>query len=197
MLYVGIGTGISCGIAVDGALVGHTFGTCGNVGHVIVEHETPLACTCGGSGCLESIVSGWAFREAALRAARCGDSQELAGLYHQRGDLSAADLSSAARNGDSASAAILARAGRALGSALASWIHIYFPDAIFFGGGVSGAGELLLEPARESMDSLVSPTCLRRVQVFERGVMGADAGVIGAASSVFHRIAKEGTGEIR
>ena len=56
---------------------------------------------------------------------------------------------------------------QALGSALASWVHIYLPDAIFFGGGVSGAGELLLEPARATMASLASPTCLERVQVFD------------------------------
>jgi glucokinase len=197
VLYVGIGTGVSCGIAIDGELVRHTFGTCGNAGHVIVDHEAPYPCTCGGSGCLESVVSGWAMREAALRAATSGDSRQLAETYRQRGDLSAADLSRAARNGDNASAAIFARAGRALGSALASWIHIYFPDAIFFGGGVSGAGELLLEPARATMDSLASPTSLKRVKVFEPGLMGADAGVIGAASSVFHRITEEGAGVTR
>ncbi len=75
---------------------------------------------------------------------------------------------------------------------MASWVHIYFPDAVFVGGGVSGAGELLLGPARETLAAFASPACLDRLQTVERGVMGPDAGVIGAASSVFHRVSGAG-----
>ena len=193
VLYVGLGTGVSCGVAVSGELVGHWHGTCGNVGHVIVDPVRGRPCTCGGRGCLESVLGGWALRDAALEIAASGESRQLAEVYDERGDLGAADLAVAAEAGDPAASEVWKRAGQALGVALASWVHIYLPDAVFVGGGVSGAGELLLGPARETMSALASPTCLERVQTVERGVMGRDAGVIGVASSVFHRASDAGT----
>lgn len=187
VLYVGIGTGVSCGVAVSGELVSHSFATCGNTGHVIVDPQGTRACTCGGRGCLETVLSGWALREAGIEAVTSGKSPYLAELYRKHGELNASDVSAAARHGDASARGVLESAGQSLGVALATLVHIYLPEAIFVGGGVAGAGNLLLDPARETMERLVSPTCLQRLQVFRVGVMGPDAGVIGAASSVLYR----------
>ena len=70
VLYVGIGTGTSCAVFIDGQFVRHTFGTCGNTGHIIVRSAANRKCTCGGTGCLEAVLSGWALRRAALTRGR-------------------------------------------------------------------------------------------------------------------------------
>ena len=61
------------------------------------------------------------------------------------------------------------------------------------GGGVSAAGDLLLEPAREEVKALASPALLQRLKAFERGVMGSDAGVIGLGTLVFDKITGSGS----
>ena len=92
---------------------------------------------------------------------------------------------------------ILEEAGKALGQALATLMHIYAPDVIVVGGGVSAAGELLLQPARDEVNALASPTLLHRLRAIEGGVVGSDAGVIGLGSLVFDKIAKPGSRELR
>ena len=65
LLLMCIGTGISCGIAIDGHLLRYMDGTCGETGHVIVDPTFESRCTCGGRGCLESVASGPAIERAA------------------------------------------------------------------------------------------------------------------------------------
>ena len=193
VLYIGIGTGVSCAVSIDGDFVRHTFGTCGNTGHIIVSSAASRKCTCGGTGCLEAILSGWALRQAALRAADSGYSPYLRQLQHSRGSLEAVDVSRAAGQRDEAALRIIHEAGRALGQAAATLLHIYSPDVIVVGGGVSAAGDLLLEPAREEVKALASPALLQRLKAFERGVMGSDAGVIGLGTLVFDKITGSGS----
>ncbi len=193
VLYVGIGTGTSCAVSIDGQFVRHTFGTCGNTGHIIVSSGSNRKCTCGGTGCLEAVLSGWALKRAALSAADAGGSPYLRHLLRDSGSLEAIDVWRAADQGDPAALTILEEAGKALGQALATLMHIYSPDVIVVGGGVSAAGELLLQPARDEVNALASPTLLQRLRAIEAGVMGSDAGVIGLGSLVFDEIANPGS----
>lgn len=193
VLYIGIGTGTSCAVSIDGAFVRHTFGTCGNTGHIIVSSGARRKCTCGGTGCLEATLSGWALKQAALSAAEAGTSPYLRHLLRSSGSLGAVDVSCAARQGDRVALTIMEEAGRALGQAVATLMHIYSPDVIVVGGGVSAAGELFLQPARDEVNALASPALLQRLRAFEAGVMGSDAGVIGLGSLVFEQITKSGS----
>lgn len=181
VLYMGIGTGISSAVSIAGELVRHTFGTCGNTGHVIVD-PAGRPCTCGGAGCLETVTAAWALRRAASELAQAGESEQLAAAYAKSGEVDVVDLHRAAVDGDAVATQLLATAGRALGVALASLVHIYFPDVIIIGGGVSGAGEFLLGPARCALAEHAAPDCYKRLQAFEQGTLGLDAGVIGLAS---------------
>src|SRR5579871_824200 len=80
LIFVGMGTGISCGIVVDGELLRFTFGTSGDTGHLVVDPEGTRPCTCGGRGCLETYAGGWAIARAGRDAAASGDSGRLAKL---------------------------------------------------------------------------------------------------------------------
>lgn len=193
VLYIGIGTGVSCAVSIQGDFVRHTFGTCGNTGHIIVSSSAERKCTCGGTGCLEAVLSGWALKQAALRAAESGGSPYLWQLFHRNGSVEAVDVTRAAMHGDRAALAIIEASGRALGQAAATLMHIYSPDVIVVGGGVSAAGELVLQPAREEVKALASPVLLERLRAFETSVMGSDAGVIGLGSLVFDQTMTSGS----
>ena len=197
VLYIGIGTGTSSAVSIEGHFVRHTFGTCGNTGHIIVSAGADRKCSCGGTGCLEATLSGWALKRAALSAAETGSSPYLRQLLSGGRPLEAIDISRAAGQGDRAALAILEEAGKALGQAIATLIHIYSPDVIVVGGGVSAAGDLLLQPARDEVNVVTSPTLLQRLRAIESGVMGSDAGVIGLGSLVFDEIANPGSRELR
>lgn len=186
VLYAGVGTGVSFAVAVGRRLVDHSFGTTGNSGHVIVEPDGADQCTCGGRGCLEALLSGWALRAAALEAARSGKSPRLAARLEDAGDLAALDLAEAAREGDQQAVAVFERAAAGLGVALATLVHLYLPEAIFLGGGLAGAADLLWEGVRDSLRRLASPACLKGLKTLEVGVIGPEAGVIGVASSVLY-----------
>ena len=83
-LFVKIGTGIGCGIVVDGQVYRGVSGSAGDIGHIRVDDNGPI-CTCGNTGCLEAFFGGTALARDALAAARSERSDELARLLRRRG----------------------------------------------------------------------------------------------------------------
>jgi glucokinase len=161
-LCVAIGTGANAAAVIDGHLLTTVHGCLGDAGHVVIEPDG-LACTCGGRGCLETRASGWALdREAAALG--------LAG---------AAALVSAAVAGEPRAARALARAGVALGCAMATWSVLIWPDVIAVAGGVSQAGESLLEPAREALARHAPPYVGGMIRVVV-AQLGSDATLVGS-----------------
>ena len=163
-----VSTGVGGGLVLDGRLVDGATGNAGHVGHVVVEPDGP-PCSCGGRGCLESVASGpriaaWA-REQGWRG---GSARELA---------------DAARHGDPTARAAFARAGRALGVGIASVTALCDVSVVVVGGGVVGAGELLLAPMRESYAEHAVMTFTRDVPVVP-AALGAEAGLVGSAALV-------------
>ena len=179
-----IGTGIASGIFTEGGRrLRFVSGWTGDTGHIIVD---PLGqpCTCGGRGCLETVATGPAIRQRALAAARTGKSPALAACLAAAGDLSPHDVALAAGAGDEAAGRIWEEAGRYLGMALTSFIHIFDPHVILIGGGIAEAGELLLDPVRRTIAALGSPYYLRHLKVVKKAALGAEAGLIGAAALI-------------
>ena len=98
-LFVKIGTGIGCGIVVDGELYRGVDGCAGDIGHIRVDDFGPT-CACGNTGCLEAFAGGSALARDATAAARAGRSEPLAALLAEHGELSAADVGVAMGRGD-------------------------------------------------------------------------------------------------
>ena len=176
-----IGTGISCGILVDGRLVRHTFGTTGETGHIIVAPGSVYRCSGGCRGCLESVASALAIRRAAVEGTERGESPALAARLAQGFDLDAEAVTWAADAGDPFSRRLLREAGSSVGIALVTLMHLYCPDAILIGGGVSAAGDWLIEPARSAIAKFAAPFFIDRLRTLSRSAMGPDGGMIGAA----------------
>jgi glucokinase-like ROK family protein len=179
-LYVKIGTGIGCGIVIDGELYRGVDGCAGDIGHIRVEDGGPL-CACGNTGCLEAFAGGAAIGREANLLARSGRSAALAALLEQRGEpLTAADVATAVAQGDPESLRLMRDSGRRVGQVLASLVSFFNPGLIVIGGRVTGLGHALLAEIRAVTyrSSLPLATGSLPIVVSE---LGDEGGVIGAA----------------
>ncbi len=185
MLLIAIGTGVAISVVTrDQGLIHYSWDSTGDTGMIIVDPSAESLCTCGGRGCLESLVSAPALRRRALEEIERGKDTQLARIKAERGDLEARDISEAALAGDAVARDILDRAGFFLGVALTSYLHIFRPNLIVLAGGVGQAGALLIEPIRRTMGRLASPWYLARLQGIEVSALGQDGQAIGAASLI-------------
>jgi glucokinase len=171
MLGMVVATGVGAGLVMDGRLVDGRTGNAGHIGHVVIDSAGP-PCTCGGRGCLEAIARGPALAAWAVQNG-----------WRASGDGSARALADDARGGDPIAVAAFARAGRAIGIALASTASLLDLALVVVGGGVVQAGELLLAPVRRALGEHSGVEFLRDLKVVPSG-LGLDAGLVGAAALV-------------
>ncbi|CAA9568191.1 MAG: Glucokinase [uncultured Thermomicrobiales bacterium] len=180
-VYIACGTGVGGGIITDGRLLLGRAGLAGEVGHMVVTLDGPR-CRCGGHGCLEAYVGGWAIEAAAQELLDGGIPSSLTDLMAERGEqLSGALINWAAEHDDGLAIEVLARAGRALGFAVASLVHLFNPEVVAIGGGVVSAGPFLLDPMREALDAQLIDGFERELRVVP-AALGQDSGLLGAAA---------------
>lgn len=165
-VFVAIGTGIGGAIVIDGQLRRGWQGAAGEIGHLIIERDG-RPCPCGSRGCWEQYGSG----RALVRAA------EAAGLEVPHG----AAVTAAASAGDERARAVLSEIGAWVGIGIAGLVAVLDPEVVVVGGGVSAAGDLLLEPTRDSFRDYLTARSQRPEPPVLRAALGPDAGLIGAA----------------
>jgi glucokinase len=160
-LFLPIGTGIAGAIVLGGRpYSGHGYG--GEIGHLIVDPSGPT-CRCGARGCLEAIASAAAIdREYARRSGR--PSQRL--------------VSELVVAGDPDARAVWQRAVDALAGALQAYVTLLAPELVVIGGGLAGAGAVLMDPLSEALDALLT---FQRHPRLVRAELGDQAGALGAA----------------
>lgn len=146
-LFVKIGTGIGCGVVVDGELYRGVNGCAGDIGHIQV-HGDGRRCVCGNVDCLEAYAGGAALAHDATLAAEQGRSAVLAALLAERGQLGAEDIGTAVARGDLAAATLLRESGQRVGQVVAGLVSFFNPGMIVIGGRVSGLGHALLAEIR-------------------------------------------------
>jgi glucokinase-like ROK family protein len=187
-LFVKIGTGIGCGIFVDGRVHRGVTGSAGDIGHISVEDTGPT-CACGNMGCLEAFFSGSALARDATQAARSERSPFLAQRLADAGSLTAFDVADAAAAGDPVAVAMVRDGGRRVGKVLAGLVSILNPGLIVIGGGVSRVGHVLLAEIRGVVYRQSLPLATGSLPIV-LSELGDEAGVIGAArmisDHVFH-----------
>ena len=183
LVCVTVGTGIGGGLVIDGNLFRGRFGIGAEFGHVQVVPDG-RRCGCGQRGCWEQYCSGRALLHEAREIA---DVQKLWGarLLELGGGrpegIEAPEVTTAAREGDPAALACFEEVGSWLGQGLADLAALLDPGAFVVGGGVSDAGELLLEPARRTFALTFTGGGARPHPQIRLAELGNEAGLVGAA----------------
>lgn len=173
-LFMVLGTGVGGAVALQGRLLIGEMDAIGEVGHTIVEPGGAI-CGCGGRGCLETVASASGIVAYATRARLASLSPGLSSLA---GEITAADVASAARSGDALCLDAFARAGRAIGLASGNVASLLRVNTVVVGGGLTPAFDLLkgaAELALAERRPLIGDIDLVPAR------LGGSAGAIGAA----------------
>ena len=184
LIYITHSTGIGGGIIVDGRLLLGSKGLGAEVGHIVLDIDGPR-CGCGNIGCLEAMAAGPAIARNAVQAIEAGRKTIIPDLVD--GDLSrisAEQVSEAAQQGDSLAIELIRQAGELLGIGLVSLIHLFNPEIIIIGGGVSKAGDLLFEPVRATVRARCMDESYWRDTPIVPAALGDDVGLIGGITLV-------------
>jgi len=175
VLYLTISTGIGGGVIIDDRLLHGYHGLAAELGHVTVLAGGPV-CPCGYEGHIEALASGPSIVRYVTEMLEAGATSELRDVEA----LDAGKVAEAARHGDALAKSAYARAGEYLGIAVASFLHIFDPSIVIFGGGVSQSGPLLFDPFEESLKKhVINPRYLEDL-VITTAALGDDAGLLGA-----------------
>ena len=175
MVLVTLGTGVGGGIVVDGKQVCGVFGAGGEIGHMVLVPDEPEHCNCGKRGCVEQFCSATGIVRVAKRYLAAHEEESS---LRDLGNLTAKDVFDAAGVGDAVAQAILEQVYDYMGQFLANICCVVDPQVFVFGGGVSRAGQPLLEGARRAFDKYVYHAS-KEVR-FALASLGNDAGAYGA-----------------
>lgn len=182
MAMLTLGTGVGGAIISDGQLRRGGFGIAGELGHIrVVRDGRP--CGCGRKGCVEQYASGTALLNAAKALVASNDpaAAMLAELSPSAEQLTGQHIAQALLAGDSGARALIEDLGQYLGEAMGSITAALDPEVYVIGGGLSEAGELVLDPIRRSFEAEVPANGFRPVAKVVGATFSNQAGVIGAA----------------
>ena len=174
VIMVTLGTGVGGGIIVDGKIVAGSNGAGGEIGHITVNKDEIEACNCGQYGCLEQYASATGIvRMAKRKLAKTDDATTLRNTE----DLTAKLIFDEAKAGDTVAMGLVDELGEILGSALSNIACVSNPEVIVIGGGVSKAGDILIDTIKKHFVESCFHVC--RDTRFELASLGNDAGIYG------------------
>ncbi|HEM5988203.1 TPA: ROK family glucokinase [Streptococcus suis] len=184
VVFMTLGTGVGGGVIAAGNLIRGVKGAGGELGHITVDFEAPFDCTCGKKGCLETVASATGIVNLSRRYADqyAGDAK-LKQMIDDGQDVTAKDVFDLAKEGDDLALIVYRHFSDYLGVACANIAAVLNPAYIVLGGGVSAAGEFLLDGVRKVFAENSFPQIKESTQIV-LATRGNDAGVLGAASLV-------------
>jgi len=178
MLYT-LGTGVGGGVVVEEKIVPGALGMGGEIGHIIVNTEERDSCNCGNHGCLEQYASATGIVKEMRRALEGGSEPSV---LRGREGFSCKDVVDAAKEGDGLALDTLRRCMRYLALSMHYVTHVTNPEMFVVGGGVSKAGQFLLDMIREFYIGFTVMTAEKTP--IGLATLGNDAGMYGAARLV-------------
>ena len=181
-IVITLGTGVGSGIVVNGQLLYGHDGFAGELGHVtMVRGAEGRPCGCGRTGCLEAYCSATGVARTARELLAKTDCPSLLRDMKPE-DITSLDVSIAASKGDQLAQDIYQFTGRMLGEACADFAAFSSPEAFIFFGGMVKAGDLIMNPIKQSYDEHVLPIYRGKAQFLVSGLDGASAAVLGASA---------------
>ena len=176
VVFVTLGTGVGGGVIVGGRLIAGTHGAGGEIGHIKVNDQETEPCGCGKRGCLEQYASATGIlREAKRRLA----SDDAAAKLRTFEPLTVKDIFDCAKTGDEAALSIVDFFAEHLGRALASISCVCDPEVFVIGGGISAAGQIILDKVEAVYRAHAFPAS--EETQFVLASLGNDAGICGCA----------------
>lgn len=183
LVYITVSTGVGGGVIEDGRILQGAKGAAAELGHMTIDYNGPR-CNCGNIGCLEILTAGPSIRRRTIELLETGVSSKLV-------DMAAGNLQNitpelvaeAARQGDEAALKIIKETAFFLGVGVTNILHLYNPEIVVIGGGVSKIGDMIFEPLRKVVQE-------RAMRAFWEGVpivptdLGGDIGLYGAIALV-------------
>ncbi|HFU4203907.1 TPA: ROK family glucokinase [Streptococcus suis] len=184
VVFMTLGTGVGGGVIAAGNLIRGVKGAGGELGHITVDFDAPFACTCGKKGCLETVASATGIVNLTRRYAEeyAGDAK-LKQMIDDGQEVTAKDVFDLAKEGDDLALIVYRHFSDYLGVACANIAAVLNPAYVVLGGGVSAAGEFLLDGVRKVFAENSFPQIKESTQIV-LATRGNDAGVLGAASLV-------------
>ncbi len=174
VVMVTLGTGVGGGIIIDGKMVAGATGAGGEIGHIMVNEDEIELCGCGKCGCLEQYASATGIvRMAKRKLAITTEETSLKALA----EVTAKDIFDAAKEGDVVALELVDELGRILGTALANIACVVNPEIFVIGGGVSKAGNILIDNVKKNFVERTFHAC--RETKFALASLGNDAGMYG------------------
>jgi glucokinase len=175
LIYLTISTGIGGGIILNNQIYMGAAGFAGEIGHTTIAFQGP-ECSCGQTGHLEAFASG----PSIVRWVKSRLEDESLAEHFPKGELTAKLVSDAAEEGNELAKAAYERAGKYIALAIADILHIFNPEKIIIGGGVSRAGPLLLDPIRQFLaDFVISDVYLENLEIVP-AALDDNSGLMGA-----------------
>ena len=179
-VMVTLGTGVGGGVIHHGKIVAGRHGLGGEIGHIHVRDGEPEQCNCGGYGCLEQVASATGIVREAKRMMQ--KSTEPSGMREYGDQISCRTICDLGKSGDALADETIETVARYLGLAVSTIALTVDPDVFIIGGGVSRAGDYLLDKIRKYYDSF-TPISKNRGRVVLAS-LGNDAGIYGAVKMV-------------
>lgn len=179
VVMVTLGTGVGGGIILGGKLINGANGAGGEIGHIPVVHNATEQCGCGKYGCLEQVASATGIVKYAKKLIENTDMQST---LRSEINITAKDVFEAAKIGDEMSVDVIEQVGFYLGTALANIACVIDPEIFVIGGGVSDAGEILLDVIRKTYKEKAFK--VSRETKIVKATLGNDAGIYGAVKMV-------------
>lgn len=180
---INVGRGIGAGIIINGKLYHGSHFISGEIGHMIIDIDGPQ-CTCGNYGCLQTFASGPSIVEWVKKEMRLGHSSLLTTLT--KGDLEKVTgelIYLSALEGDTLCKTALQQAGRYLGVGITNVIHTVNPRRIIIGGGVSNAGDLIMDNIIQTVNQRALTNPAKQTEII-LSKFGDDATAMGAVALI-------------
>ena len=176
-----LGTGVGSGIVANGSLIYGHDGFAGELGHVIMRRENGRSCGCGRYGCLETYCSATGVARTAREFLENSNEPSLLRDLDTE-SLTSLDVSLAAAKGDKLAMRVYDFTGNMLGEACADFATFISPEAFIFFGGLTKAGDLLMNPIKKSYEEHVFSIYKGKAKFLVSSLEGSSAAVLGASA---------------
>lgn len=176
LVMITLGTGVGGGVIMDQKIISGRHGMAGEIGHICVRYDEPETCNCGGKGCLEQVASATGIVREAGRILKRTD---IPSGLRSVDNFTAKDVLDLAKQGDELCVATMEVVGNYLGLVAADISMIVDPEIFVIGGGVSRAGDYLLDLIGKYYDKYC--VISKKKAGLKLATLGNDAGIYGAA----------------